>query len=186
MIKRTGMVVVAVLLSGCLPKPQPAHLYQEPSAGENTAKLRVRGFTDSTTVYRVDSCEQAFFLGSLRDPDHPERNPSRASDRGYKKADVPEDNAPLDYMEVTLPAGHYIQLRPAIFTTDHQICSVMTPWFKPEKGVLYEVRSQLTPDGRQCYVRTWKVDQQNGAVTPVTGPQSIRDVMTCAKYPVWQ
>ncbi|MDU3899004.1 MAG: hypothetical protein E7G69_21290, partial [Enterobacter sp.] len=94
MIKRTGMVVVAVLLSGCLPKPQPAHLYQEPSAGENTAKLRVRGFTDSTTVYRVDSCEQAFFLGSLRDPDHPERNPSRASDRGYRKADVPEDNAP--------------------------------------------------------------------------------------------
>lgn len=78
MIKRTGMVVVAVLLSGCLPKPQPAHLYQEPSAGENTAKLRVRGFTDSTTVYRVDSCEQAFSWAAsailtIRNGTHPGR-----------------------------------------------------------------------------------------------------------------
>ncbi|MCS5949228.1 hypothetical protein LNP05_30000 [Klebsiella pneumoniae subsp. pneumoniae] len=168
MIKRTGMVVVAVLLrAGCfLPKPQPAHLIR--------SHLQVKtpqnsGCVDLPRAARrciaSTQLRAGLFLGSLpiltiRNGTHPGRQTGVT-----KKADVPEDNAPLG-LHGGHPAGRPLYSAPSgHFHHDHQICSVMTPWFKPEKGVLYEVRSQLTPDGRQCYVRTWKVDQQNGAVT---------------------
>lgn len=131
-------------------------LHQVPS-GENTAKIRVRGFTEYTNIVQAISCSEAHWLGALRNSEHPER---KVVDLGYKKANLAEGNALLDYMETTIPINGYIQVQSSMFTSDNQICPLMTPWFKPEKGALYEVRNQLTNDAQHCVSRTWKVDQQ--------------------------
>ena len=179
------IVISASLLVGCQQKPKLAQLYQEPQGG-NIAKLRVRGFTDNTDIAQVESCARAHWLGVLRDSDYPERNPPKVVDRGYKKAAVPDGNAPLDYMEIKIPADTYIQVRTGFHTSDNQLCALMTPWFKPKPDALYEVRSELNKEATVCHIRTWEVNQETGAVTPITGSQSIVDVLHCKNFPAWQ
>jgi|GEM_PF-3367321 len=174
------IAVLSGLLLGCTQKNEPPlPLYQD-ATGE-TAKLRVIGFTDYTTIHQIKSCSDSPDLGYLRDSKNENRNPSRVVDKGFKKAIPAPANVPLDYQERFIPAQGWLDIRPALFASDGGICTLQTHWFKPEKNALYEVRNRLNKDGNICSMEFVKVNQATGSVERVKTYTNVSEFLPCQK-----
>lgn len=165
-----------LLLVGCVQKIDPPRpLYQD--ATGDTAKLRVIGFTDYTTLHQIKSCTDSSNLGYLRP--NKNDNPPRVVDKEFKKAVPVPANVPLDYQERYIPAQGWLDIRSALFASDGGICTLRTSWFKPAKDALYEVRNRLNKVGNVCSMELVKVDQATGSIESVKSASKIAEFLPC-------
>jgi len=168
----------SLLLVGCVQKSDPpTPLYQD--ATDETAKLRVIGFTDYTTLHQIKSCTDSPDLGYLRPRENENSNPPRIVDKGFKKAFPAPANVPLDYQERYIPTQGWLDIRSALFASDGGICTLQTHWFKPEKDALYEIRNRLNKEGNICSMEFVKVDQTTGSTERVKTHTKVSEFLPC-------
>ena len=167
--------VCSSLLLGCAQKQERRVLLYQDATGE-TAKLRVIGFTDYTTLHQIKSCTDS---SDLRDMKNEKRNPARVVDKGFRKATPAPGNVPLDYQERLLPAEGWIDIRSALFASDGGICTLNTSWFKPKKDALYEVRNRLNKKGNLCSMEFVQIDQMTGRAERVETHKYVAEFLPC-------
>lgn len=168
----------SLLLVGCVQKSDPPRpLYQDATA--ETAKLRVIGFTDYTTVHQIKSCTKSSDLGYLRPRENENSNFPRIVDKGFKKAVPAPADVPLDYQERYIPTEVWLDIRSALFASDGGICVLQTHWFKPEKDALYEIRNRLNKAGNICSLQFVKVDQNTGSIQRVKTYTNVSEFLPC-------
>ncbi|CAI0962259.1 hypothetical protein [Serratia quinivorans] len=177
-MKKTLILTISlVLLNGCAHESKPIDLYQD--ANGDTAKLRVIGFTDYTSVHQILSCNDSRELGYLRDQNNEERNPPRVLDKGYQKSVPSPENVPLDYQERLISAKGWFDIRSALFASDGGICVLNTHWFKPEKDSLYEIRNRLNKAGNICSMEFVQIDQSTGKAKKVEAYKKLDEFLPC-------
>lgn len=167
------------LLAGCAEKVKPLAIYQEPS-GENTAKLRVVGFTANTYVNTNHTCtREEWRTGYIRDVNTPQGQ-NNIRDKGFIKTDLKDQGYPLDYAEINISSEGVSYVSSTFYTSSNTFCMVQTGWFKAQKGTFYEIRNKLSDNGKSCTMQLFVVDQQNGNVTPqALSRQPIETLQQC-------
>lgn len=180
-MKKSNKTLITIMalafLSSCAQKQKPYTLYKD--ATGDTAKIRVIGFTDDTTIHQILFCTESSDLGYLRDKHYEERNPPRVVDKGFKKSVPTPENMPLDYQERLIPAKGWIEVRSALFASDGGLCTLGTHWFKPEKGALYEVRNRLNKAGNICSMKLVQINQNNGHAEKVETHERLAEFLPC-------
>ncbi|VEA66022.1 Uncharacterised protein [Serratia plymuthica] len=175
-MNRTGLLFL-FFFAGCTSQTKSLPLYHD-ATGE-TAKLRVIGFTDYTSIDQILSCTDNKELGFLRDSAHEERNPPRIVNEGFTKAVPSPEKVPLDYQERLIPALGWLRVNSAFFASDGGLCTLDTNWFKPEKDALYEVRNRLSQAGNICSMQFFKIDQETGKAEPVKIHKRLAEFLPC-------
>ncbi|MEB5974848.1 hypothetical protein MXF20_22500 [Pantoea dispersa] len=170
--------LLGLLLAGCVQRVDPPRPLYQDATGE-TAKLRVIGFTDYTTIHQIKSCTESSNLHYLRPGENEKSNLPRVIDKGFKKAVPAPANVPLDYQERYIPAQGWLDIRSALFASDGGICTLRTSWFKPEKDALYEVRNRLNREGNMCSMEFVKVDQVTGGTESVKTAGRVAQFLPC-------
>ncbi|MBS6739896.1 hypothetical protein PO369_13035 [Phytobacter diazotrophicus] len=182
-MKVITLAIATLLLAGCAPAikaPWPkSDMYIEPT-GPDTAKIRVLGFTDSTRVVTHSTCDNSTSIhGQLRDPNSPEGK-SPITDKGYKKADLPQDGYPLDYYEFKVSSEGMTSISSSFSPTPGSICVLNSGWFKPEKGALYELRNKVDRNGRACIGQFYRIDEKTGkAIQQSYSKKTVDEILGC-------